>query len=153
MGLFLVDGTRVTQANVQTTAADDPLVKLSTDLYHRRSYGRNDANPNGTIHTLFAKAGKVMRQSELNALFPDATVASVSPTTGLAAGGTVVTITGQNLDGVTGVTFDGAAGTALTVDSQNQIRVTTPAGVAGPADVALTDDGGPVTAPAAFTYQ
>lgn len=152
MGLFLQNGTRVTKASVATTNDPDPLVRLNNDLFQTRSYGRNDKKPEGSVYTLFRKAGTVMRRSELDALFPSASVAGIAPATGPAAGGTVVTITGAELDGVTSVTFDGTPGTALTVVSAREIRVTTPAGVAGPADIAVVDDGGTVIDTSAYTY-
>lgn len=152
MGLFLEDGTRVTKATVSTTADPDPLVTLDTDLYHRADYGRNDPNPAGSIHTLYARAGKVMRQSEVDALFPPAEVTSIFPADGAATGGTLVTIRGRHLDGVTAVTFDGAAGTNLTIVDDDELEVTTPAGTAGPADVVLTDDGGDTTVAGGYTY-
>lgn len=77
---------------------------------------------------------------------------SVSPATGPAAGGTVVTISGFGLDKVTAVTFDGAAGTALTHDGRQSLTVTTPAGTTGPADIVLDNPGADVTETAGFTY-
>lgn len=56
---------------------------------------------------------------------------SLTPATGLAAGGTVVTIHGANLGGSTGVTFGGTAGTAFTVKDDDTATVTTPAKAAG----------------------
>lgn len=59
------------------------------------------------------------------------TVASVSPNSGSAAGGTAVTITGTNfLTGAT-VSFGGSAATGVTVTSSTLITATTPAGTAG----------------------
>lgn len=81
---------------------------------------------------------------------------TLSPTSGPAAGGTVVTLTGNNLAGVTSVTFDGVAGTALDTSEatrgEGSITVTTPAGTAGPADVVLVDPSGNLTLTGAFTY-
>jgi hypothetical protein len=81
-------------------------------------------------------------------------VFEVSPAEGPATGGTVVTISGDNLEGVTGVTFDAVAGTALDVTQAGEglIKVTTPAGAAGPADVVVTDAAGSDTEVGAFTY-
>ncbi len=74
--------------------------------------------------------------------YPDATsppaVASVSPATGLAAGGTAVTISGTGFTGATGVTFGGTAATAVVVVSPNTITATSPAKAAGTYDVQVT---------------
>lgn len=80
---------------------------------------------------------------------------SLEPTAGPATGGTVVTISGQSLEGVTAVNFDGVAGTALDVSAaaDGLIEVTTPAGTAGPADVVLVDADGNTTLAGGFTYE
>jgi hypothetical protein len=74
--------------------------------------------------------------------YPDATsppaVASVIPGTGLAAGGTAVTISGTNFTGATGVTFGGTAATAVTVVNAGTITATSPAKAAGTYDVIVT---------------
>lgn len=77
---------------------------------------------------------------------------TLDPAEGPAAGGTEVTIEGQNFEGTTGVTFDGVAGTDLVVVDDSTLVVTTPAGAAGPADVAVTDNVGTTTETGAFTY-
>ncbi|NYI76624.1 IPT/TIG domain-containing protein [Nocardioides panzhihuensis] len=79
-------------------------------------------------------------------------VFSVEPNEGPAAGGTPVTVTGFGFTGVTGVTFDGAAGTAFSVVSDTEIAVTTPAGIAGPADIAATEGASTDTLVGGFTY-
>lgn len=78
---------------------------------------------------------------------------ALDPATGAAAGGDVVTVTGDNLEGVTDVTFGGASGTALdTSEAANgTVLVTTPAGT-GTVDVVLVDASGNTTLTGAFTY-
>ncbi|MER6616265.1 IPT/TIG domain-containing protein [Streptomyces xantholiticus] len=83
---------------------------------------------------------------------PAPTITTVNPATGPAAGGTSVTITGTNLDGVTEVTFGGTAGTGLVIDSPTELSVTTPAGTAGAKDVVVTSAGGSATKTGGFTY-
>lgn len=101
---------------------------------------------------LLMYSGQYVTQAFVDALFKAATATSISPASGLAAGGTVVTITGTNLAGVEGVTFGGTAGTALVVVSETQIRVTTPAKTAGAYTVVVKDDAGDVSKPAFYTY-
>jgi hypothetical protein len=61
------------------------------------------------------------------------TVTALSPATGPAAGGTVVTVTGTNLASTTSVTFDGTAGTALTGVTGTSLTITSPPGTKGAA--------------------
>ena len=154
MGIFKQDGSRVTKGAVPTTDGDplDAPKIVSEDLYRTRSYGPTDPKPEGSVKTVLMRAGTVTTLRELNKLFPPARVDKVSPANGAATGGTVVTITGEGLDGTSGVTFGGTAGTALEVVSENELKVTTPAGVAGAVDVVVSDDGGAVTVPGGFTY-
>jgi hypothetical protein len=79
------------------------------------------------------------------------TIGGISPSTGPAAGGTVVTITGSGFTGATGVTFDGVPGTGFTVVNDTTITVTSPPGTAGRADVVIQSPSG-ASAPGAFTY-
>jgi len=69
-------------------------------------------------------------------------VSSISPNTGLAAGGTAVTISGINFTGATGVTFGGTAATAVAVVNANTITCTSPAKAAGTYDVVVTTPNG-----------
>jgi hypothetical protein len=74
--------------------------------------------------------------------YPDSTsppiVSNISPGTGLAAGGTALTITGAGFTGATGVTVGGTAATAVVVVNTNTITCTTPAHAAGTVDVRVT---------------
>src|SRR5579859_1071443 len=68
------------------------------------------------------------------------TIASVIPNIGPAAGGTLVTITGTNLNGATAVKFGTAAATFSVTDSTH-IAATSPAG-SGTVDVTVTTSSG-----------
>jgi Cellulase (glycosyl hydrolase family 5)/IPT/TIG domain len=69
------------------------------------------------------------------------TVTSVSPNSGLPAGGASVTISGSNVSGATGVKFGTTAATTFTVNSATQITATSPAG-SGTVDVLVTTPAG-----------
>jgi hypothetical protein len=153
MGLYTANGTRVTKAAFPSTSVTDPEKVITQDLYSTRPYTTDgDQQPEGSIKTVAFKAGAVLRQSEIDKLFPAATIATVSPATGGVAGGTVVTITGTNLDGVSAVNFGATPGTALTILSAKKLTVTAPASAAGAKDVVLVDDAGNVTKTGGYTY-
>ncbi len=81
------------------------------------------------------------------------TIASVSPSGGLPAGGTAITITGTGFLASPAVTIGGNACTVGTVTA-TQIYCTTVAHAAGVTDVTVTNtDGQNVTASGAFTYE
>lgn len=101
---------------------------------------------------LFLDSSSKITASEVDALFVAATIATVAPATGLAAGGTPVVITGTNFSGAVGVTFGGTAATAFKVVSNTKITCTTPAKTAGAYNVVVTDDSGAVTKTNGFTY-
>ncbi|WP_030372333.1 IPT/TIG domain-containing protein [Streptomyces rimosus] len=159
MGLYNAAGDRITKAAFPATAVTDPEKTITADVYATRPYDvgtrpsdTRDGVPEGSIKTLLFKAGAVVRQSQIDKLFPPATIASVSPATGPAAGGTVVTITGTNLDGVADVKFGSTAATNLKVLSAGRLQVTTPAGTAGAVAVVVGDEAGAVTKANGFTY-
>jgi len=71
------------------------------------------------------------------------TVTAISPTSGLAAGGASVTITGTNFNNVTAVDFGGTAAMSYIVNSPTQITAFSPMGTAGSVvDVTVTTLGG-----------
>ena len=81
-------------------------------------------------------------------------VTGLSPTSGPAAGGTSVTITGTGFTGATAVDFGTTAATSYTVVSEHRrSRPTSPAGT-GTVDVTVTTPGGTSATSAAdqFTY-
>jgi hypothetical protein len=160
MGLYDSAGNRITKAGFPSTpATSDPQFVVTADVYSTRRFDEGtrpsdtrDGRPEGSIKTLLFRSGDVVRQSDIDRLFPAATVATVTPATGPAAGGTVVTVTGTNLDGVTGVTFGGTAGTNLKVIGSGRLQVTAPAHATGAVSVVVADDAGAVTKTNAFTY-
>lgn len=155
MKLYTSAGARVTKGAFPTSAipaADLPKV-VSQDLFYTRQYGLSDPKPEGSIKALAIKAGTVLTQKQIDALFDDAVIKTISPASGVATGGTVVTIKGEHFDGVTSVTFGGTAGTALTIVSERELRVTTPAKAAGAVAVAIVDDAGTTTKANGFTFQ
>ncbi|MCI0341791.1 MAG: IPT/TIG domain-containing protein [Planctomycetales bacterium] len=80
-------------------------------------------------------------------------ISSVSPNSGPAAGGTLVTITGTNFAGGATVTVGGSAATTVTVASTTTITCVTPAGAVGSASVTVTNPGPQATTLAnGFTY-
>jgi hypothetical protein len=83
------------------------------------------------------------------------TVTSISPTTGIASGGTFVTITGTNFTGATAVKFGAALAPSSTVISATQITAIAPSGVGGSTvDVTVTTPTGTSATSAAdqFSY-
>jgi hypothetical protein len=80
-------------------------------------------------------------------------VTAIGPATGPSSGGTTVTLTGSGFTGVTGVSFGAAAATSFTVDSDTQVRATSPAGT-GTVSVTVIKPGGtsPTSAVSQFTY-
>ncbi|NBM19387.1 IPT/TIG domain-containing protein [Streptomyces sp. GC420] len=74
----------------------------------------------------------------------------ISPTQGSSGGGTLVTITGTNLTGTTGVHFGTRAATSVTVVSPTQVTAVSPSGN-GAVGVTVTTPGG-TSGPVPFYY-
>ena len=83
---------------------------------------------------------------------PLPTVASISPATGPAAGGTTVNLTGTGLTGASGVTVGGIPATSLSGISATGVTFVTPASVVGPAAVVVTTPNGISGGATVFTY-
>jgi hypothetical protein len=123
---------------------------INENIYETYRYGNEAAFESGK--RLLFRQGRVVKQSEIDRLYQAAAITTISPASGPAAGGTVITINGSNLGGVEGVTVGGAAATNVQVLSQTQVRATTPAGTAGARDVVVADDSGNVTKTGGYTY-
>lgn len=80
-------------------------------------------------------------------------ITAITPAAGAAAGGTLVTISGGNFTGTTGVTVGATAVTAFRVVNDTRLAVVMPAKVAGTYEVVVTNVSGPsVTVGAANDY-
>jgi hypothetical protein len=73
---------------------------------------------------------------------PAPTVKKLSPTSGTAAGGTAVTITGTSFTGASAVMFGAIAATSFTVSSPTSITAVSPAQTAATVDVTVTASSG-----------
>jgi sugar lactone lactonase YvrE len=93
----------------------------------------NDAvfDAKGNLFLTNSGAGKVEE------ILLGVTVSAVSPSSGVIAGGTTVTITGTNMDGATGVKFGTIAATNVSVTSDSSLTATSPAGT-GTVDITVT---------------
>lgn len=81
------------------------------------------------------------------------TITSRSPTSGPAAGGTLVTIQGTNFIQVTDVRFGGNRCASLIGNTATSVLVAAPPGTAGQTvSITVTTDGGSATFPNAYTY-
>jgi YVTN family beta-propeller protein len=70
------------------------------------------------------------------------TVSGISPDHGPEAGGTTVTVTGDNLGSTTAVTFGAVPGSNVTVVDDHTVTVTAPPHAVGPVDVTVTNPAG-----------
>jgi len=81
------------------------------------------------------------------------TIGSVSPVSGSIAGGTTVTITGDDFPVTnTAVTIGGNAATSVTVTGATSLTAVTPQGSAGAAEVEVTTPAGSAALARGFTY-
>ena len=116
----------------------------SVDLHVERGELITVTGPSGTSPTsdadLFTYTGASMP-----------VVTLVSPSTGVAAGGTSVTISGSGFTGATSVTFGGTSAT-FTVVSDTSITATSPAHANGTVHVIVTGTGGSSSATSADNY-
>ena len=81
-----------------------------------------------------------------------ATVSTVAPATGTAAGSTGVTITGTGFLDATGVTFGGTPATGFLITSSTTITCLTPPHAVGAVDVVVLDPTGNGTKTGGYTY-
>lgn len=82
------------------------------------------------------------------------TITTIEPTSGPAAGGNTVTITGTNYSTIQWVLFENNQASDVTILSPTQVTVTAPAGVAGPVAVQVMNAAGQAAVAAdGYTYE
>ena len=106
----------------------------------------------GTWHWYPGATTLLVRKDQWGSLAATPGVDSIAPNSGLAAGGTPVTIAGEGLTGSTGVTFGGTAATAVVVVNDATITCTTPAHAVGAVAVVVANPRGNVTVANGYTY-
>ena len=79
-------------------------------------------------------------------------ISSVTPSSGPIAGGTTVTVGGQNLLSIVNCWFDVNGADSITSKNDNSFTCVTPFGFAGPCDVQILTGGGSNTLPDGYTY-
>ncbi len=118
--------TNVTVVNATTITATTPAgVAGATSVMVT-----NADNQMGTLAAGFTFTGPVVAAP---------TVSGVTPSSGVTAGGTSVTITGTGFVSGATVTFGGTAATSVTVVNATVITATTPAKAAGVVNVVVTN--------------
>lgn len=137
-----------------------PQQVLSTLTPYNRSGGVLLLNPTDRRNP--AAYGKTARELRTAAVIrgtpptyvPQASAAltTVAPATGVAAGGTAVTLTGTGFTEANGVTFGGVAATSVVVVSATSITCVAPAHAVGAVDVVVLDPTGNGTKTGGFTY-
>jgi hypothetical protein len=133
-----IDGSGFTSASTVdfgTTAATNVTFVSATQLTAAAPAGA------GVEDVTVTTSGETSATSSSDQFTYVPAVASVSPTTGPAGGGTVVTIDGTGFTSASTVDFGTTAATGVTDVSSTQITATAPAGTVGAVDVTVTTSG------------
>ena len=153
MSLHQANDTRLTRTTFDalTTAYvdPDPRVVVNQDIF---GHGKSDGETGKTRRHRVFRAGQVVRKSAVDRAFRLATITSLSPATGPAAGGTAVTVLGSDFDDNAVVKFDTTNATSIVVVSSKKITCVAPAHAAATVNVSVTLDGGVTTKTNAFVY-
>jgi hypothetical protein len=153
MALAKGDGTLLSQTPggtvLESQAETDPKIKVLIDVYKDTPYDGVDYPTQ--MKQLAYRAGQIIPQSEWDAQFVDPTITSVSPATGAAAGGTVVTVVGSGFTTGATVAVGGTAGTSVSVKNDKKLTYVSPAKAAGTYSVTVTTAAGVATKTTAFT--
>jgi hypothetical protein len=147
-GLNLTGATQVLFGGV---AGSDLVVTSATELWVTAPQRPAEGDVNVRVVT---GAGRSASNSPVDFRFVNTPLLSaVTPASGSAAGGTLVSISGTELDGTTKVTFGEAEGTVVTV-APDRVRVIAPPhdGI-GPVDVRVTTPGGTTTVAPTAQFQ
>lgn len=151
---FLADGAGTNTVRFGAVPATDVSVLSDTSLVCTVA-----AQPAGTQADVSVSNanGSVVLAGAFRFDAPPPTLTAVAPASGLAAGGTSVTLTGTGFlafsAGTNTVTFGGAPATGVLVVSDTTLQCQTPAGTAGTSvDVVVSNVNGSALRAAAFAY-
>lgn len=152
--LTLDKETPIVATDLSYTQTDVSMIECTISLANNPKLGQWDVivvNYDGNECKL-EKAFEVIKAQPPTPPVP--TVTGINPTSGLAAGGTPVIITGSSFTGASTVSFGSTPASNFTVDSDTQIKTVSPAGT-GTVHVTVTTPGGISATNAAdqFTYQ
>lgn len=155
MPYYTADGNRLSKTEFTTnaTSASTTVYTITADVYENAPLAGEAGeftSPEGW--SLKFPAGTQLTSAQVDALFAAATISTVTPATGVAAGGTAVTIAGTNFTVGSTVTFGGTAATSVVVASPTTITCVTPAKTAGAYNVVVTTDTGAATKTNGYTY-
>ncbi len=152
----MITGTGFTKASTVSfgsTASSAVTVTSPTQLTARAPAGKKGKGE--TVDVTVATAGGTSATSEADRFVyqPPPWIGTVAPAEGPAAGGTTVTITGENFTAASKVSFGSSPASEVKVNSEDSITATSPAGT-GKAYVTVTTAGGtsPKREGAEFTY-
>lgn len=136
----------VSYSKASTTPTVDPTLVVY-DSHGNELYNQANAGVvNGT--QVYSQAYLVLAAG----FVPAPRLTGISPTSGPAAGGTSITITGTGFTGATAVNFAGTPDTAIAVTGDTSITLTTPPSAAGTDDVTVTGPGGTSADSASFQF-
>jgi IPT/TIG domain-containing protein len=154
-----VNGT-VNSTNLPIAAGDSIGVDLRSGTGSASLSGKNDAGsalryfigglPDNGAPQAGATSSGITMFVNTDVVLAVPAIGAMSPASGPASGGTVVTITGQHLLGAKAVTFGSTPGTITSVTNTQMVAVAPP-GAGGTVTVTVTAPGG-ASAPAQFTY-
>lgn len=155
MAIVDADGDALTKAQLLalTDEVTSPtLVQFSENVYETFT-PLGVKNFEGYTRLKFV-AGQVIDSAVIDAIYTagTATVDSITPATGAAAGGTDFVIKGTGFNAGATVTIGGGAATALKVVNSTTITGKTPAHAAGAVSVVVNDPSGNITKASFFTY-
>jgi len=144
-GTGFVPGAR--QVTIGGVAATQVTFASSTELFVTVPSG-----PSGAVDVVVTTPAGTSTLAGAYTYLPPPTITSVTPIKGSTTGGQLVTVTGANFSADAVVTLGGAPVASLSVPNSTTLTFSTPANVAGPADLLVATLGGRTTKTAAFTY-
>jgi hypothetical protein len=136
VGITGTNFTNVTGVFFGSTPATSYVVNSSTSIT-----AVSPAAVSGAVNVSVATSAGISSTGSGNVFTYQATspsVSGLSPSSGPSAGGSVVVITGTNLNGATAVKFGTTNAVSFSVDSPTQITATAPSGSAGVTNVTVT---------------